>query len=98
MDVTYQPPAGQPPYPTHQTTQVPVMSVKDWLITLLISMIPIAGIVMFFVWAFGDNTNLNKKNYAKAVLIMSGIVIALYVVVVVLVLVIAGISDAGRSY
>lgn len=46
-----------------------VMSIKDWLITMLITAIPLVGIIMLFVWAFGDGTNQNKANYAKASLI-----------------------------
>lgn len=46
-----------------------VMTIKDWLITMLITAIPLVGIVMLFVWAFSDGTNVNKSNYAKATLI-----------------------------
>jgi len=42
------------------------MSVKDWLITLLLMAIPIVGIVLLFVYAFGNNENVNKQNWAKA--------------------------------
>jgi hypothetical protein len=47
----------------------PVLSTKDWVITLLISFIPIVGFVMLFVWAFGSNENPSKSNWAKATLI-----------------------------
>jgi hypothetical protein len=47
----------------------PVMSMKDWIITLLISYIPLVGLIMLIVWAFDANTNPNKKNWAKASLI-----------------------------
>ncbi|BFT74464.1 MULTISPECIES: hypothetical protein [Paenibacillus] len=57
-----------------------VMTVKNWLITSLILMIPIANIVMLFVWAFGDSANKNKSNYAKASLIMMAIFIVLYAI------------------
>ena len=42
------------------------MSVKDWLVTLLLMAIPVVGIVLLFVYAFGDNENINKQNWAKA--------------------------------
>jgi heme/copper-type cytochrome/quinol oxidase subunit 2 len=45
------------------------MSTKDWVITLLISYIPLVGLIMLIVWAFDSNTNMNKKNWAKASLI-----------------------------
>ncbi|MFZ7120287.1 MAG: hypothetical protein ACOWWH_04990 [Eubacteriaceae bacterium] len=55
----------------------PVLSVKDWLITFLILIIPIVNIVMMFVWAFND-PNKTKSNYFKAALIMSAISIVLW--------------------
>jgi cell division protein FtsW (lipid II flippase) len=59
------------------------MSVKDWFLTMLITYIPLVGLVMLFVWAFDSNTNLNKKNFAKASLLwmLVGIAIALIIVV-----------------
>ena len=56
--------------------QAPIVSVKEWLITNLILMIPLVNIVMTFVWAFGSNTNPNKANYFKASLILFAIVMA----------------------
>lgn len=58
-----------------------VMSVGDWVITMLIVAIPLVGIVMLFIWAFGDNTNQNKANFAKAYLIWIAISIALVIMV-----------------
>lgn len=54
-------------------TQAQVMTVKDWVITLLIICIPLAGFVMLFVWAFGSNENPNKSNFAKAALIWTAV-------------------------
>jgi heme/copper-type cytochrome/quinol oxidase subunit 2 len=45
------------------------MSVKDWIITLLITYIPLVGLIMLLVWAFDSSTHPNKKNFAKASLI-----------------------------
>jgi hypothetical protein len=56
------------------------MSVKDWLITLIITAIPVVGIIMLFVWAFGSGANPSKQNWAKAGLIMAAIVIVLYMI------------------
>ena len=49
--------------------QASVMSVKDWIITILISAIPFVGFIMLFVWAFSSGNNPNKSNWAKATLI-----------------------------
>ncbi|HBD65203.1 MAG TPA: hypothetical protein DC038_12310 [Clostridiales bacterium] len=47
-----------------------VVSIKEWLITILILSIPIVNIVMIFVWAFGSGTKTSKSNYFKANLII----------------------------
>ena len=54
-----------------------VQSTTDWLITLIITAIPLVGFIMLFVWAFGSDTNENKANWAKATLIIYAIVFAL---------------------
>lgn len=54
-----------------------VMSVKDWIITLLISAIPFVGFIMLFVWAFGSGNNPNKSNWAKAALIWTAVFMVL---------------------
>lgn len=63
--------------------QAPIVSVKEWLLTNLILMIPLVNIVMMLVWAFSSNTNPNKANYFKASLILFAIVMAIYLVLAV---------------
>ena len=60
------------------------MSVKDWFLTLLITYIPLVGLIMLLVWAFDSNTNLNKKNFAKASLLWLVVGIALAIIIFVL--------------
>ncbi len=55
------------------------MSVKNWLVTLLLTALPLVGIVMLFVWAFGSNENENRQNWAKAQLIFAAIIIGLVI-------------------
>lgn len=56
------------------------VSVKDWIITMLITAIPIVGLIMLFVWAFGDTNQPSKKNWAIATLIWYAIVIVLVII------------------
>lgn len=65
--------------------QAPVVSIKEWLLTNLILMIPLVNIVMMLVWAFGSNTNPNKANYFKATLILFAIVMVIYLVLAVVI-------------
>jgi xanthine/uracil permease len=57
------------------------LTVKDWMITILVSAIPLVNLIMFFVWAFGDNTHPSKSNWAKASLIWLAIFIVLYIII-----------------
>lgn len=56
-----------------ETTQAQVMSVKDWMITILVAAIPVVGLVMLFVWAFSSGENPTRSNWAKASLIWAAI-------------------------
>lgn len=49
------------------------MSVTDWLITLIVTAIPMVGFIMLFVWGFGGNSPTAKANWAKAALILYAI-------------------------
>lgn len=57
----------------------PVMSIGQWLITLLVMSIPCVNIVMLFVWGFGGG-NQTRANYCKAYLIWFIILTVLTVV------------------
>lgn len=64
-------------------TNYPI-STSDWFITMLITAIPVVGIVMLFVWAFGSGTNQNKANWAKASLLwmlIGGVIAVLFMVI-----------------
>lgn len=67
--------------PMNRDEQAPVISVKDWLITLVIAAIPIVGLIFLFLWGFGSDTNPNKANWAKGALLFYAIFIALYVII-----------------
>jgi uncharacterized membrane protein len=85
----------QPELPNSQFSPLTQpMTVKDWLITHLITMIPLVGFIMIFVWAFSSTENVNKTNWAKANLIFVGIIMAIYLVIIFLVLAIVGIGAA----
>lgn len=58
------------------------MSLGDWVLTILASFIPCAGIILYFVWAFGKNGNVNRRNYCRASLIIGAVVIILYLLVI----------------
>lgn len=61
------------------------MTMGDWLLTILImTFIPCVGIILYFVWAFGKNGNINRRNYCRAYLIIMGIAIILAIIFIVI--------------
>lgn len=50
------------------THQKPV-STTDWFGTIFITAIPLIGLIMLFVWGFGNNTKPSKANWARATLL-----------------------------
>ena len=84
----------QPDAPSQLSPLMQPMSVKDWLITNLILMVPLVGFIMLFVWAFSSTENVNKTNWAKAQLIFAGIIMAIYLVIIFFVLAAVGIGRA----
>jgi hypothetical protein len=57
------------------------VSVGSWIGTMLLCCIPLVGLIMMFVWAFGDATNPSKKNWARAALILTLVVVFLYLII-----------------
>lgn len=57
-----------------------VMSVGSYIITFIITSIPIVGFIMILVWSFGSNTEPNKKNLARALLIFMLIGVLFYII------------------
>ena len=45
------------------------VSILNWFATIFITAIPLIGLIMLFVWAFGENTQPTKANWAKATLL-----------------------------
>jgi hypothetical protein len=54
------------------------MTVGAWLITMLILIIPIANIIMLFIWGFGKPDA--RRNYARASLIWMAICFILFTI------------------
>ncbi len=68
------------PLNTGFTTNYKPMTMGDWLITFIIQAIPLVGIIMLFVWAFGDGTHPSKKTWAQASLIFALIMFILVII------------------
>ena len=58
------------------------VSMGEWMVSLLLMLIPCVNIILMFVWAFSKTEKKSKSNFFKAQLIMVGIVFALYLVII----------------
>ena len=76
----YQQNYQQPPYQPVQDKKTAPLSVGEILVTIILMSIPVVNIVMLIVWLTNKDTNLNKRNFAIAMLILECIGIALYVI------------------
>ncbi len=56
------------------------LSVGQWLGTLFLLCIPVVGLILLFIWAFGSNTQIDKKRYAQAQLIFAAIGLVLGII------------------
>jgi len=63
------------------------MTVKQWLGTLALLLIPFANFVLMFVWAFGSGTNINKRNFFRAQLLLAAIIMGVYLLIFILLMV-----------
>lgn len=57
-----------------------VMTTGQFMISILLSGIPLLGFILLLVWAFSKNTNPNKRNWARAQLLF--VLIAFILVIV----------------
>ena len=58
------------------------ISMGEWLVTMLLMLIPCVNIVLMFVWAFSSKEKKSKSNYFKAALIFASIVLVLYIILI----------------
>ena len=87
----YTPPPAQTAYASGQTyvPQPPAYSgqpgseplrVGQYIGMLLLMFVPILSVILLFMWSFGSSVNLNKKYFARAILIVSAIGIVLSII------------------
>jgi hypothetical protein len=55
------------------------VSFGDWLVSVIMTEIPVLNLIMLILWSTEQNTNPNKANWAKAKLVVIGIKVILIV-------------------
>lgn len=73
------------------------MSLGDWLVTIIVGSIPCVGLILYIVWAFSKTVNINKRNYCRAFLIVSAVIMVLYIILM-MVFGFAAYSTSGVSF
>jgi hypothetical protein len=66
----------------------PPVSLGDWIISVIVTKIPLIGFIMLIVWAVDKNTDPNKSNWAKAELIVK----LIWFLIIIIFIAIIGIS------
>ena len=71
--------------PNESQNENQTISVGDWLVNFLITIIPLVGIIFIIIWA-NDDKNKVRKNWAIASLIWSGIffVLSLFIYTIII--------------
>ncbi len=77
-------PQNQQPYQNYQPQAevAPVMSMGSWVGTMLLMIIPIVNIILLIVWAVSSTENPNKRNFARAYLIIFAVLLVLWLIIV----------------
>ncbi len=65
------------------------MTVGQWMLTTFLAQLPIAGVVMLFIWAFGKGHHPSKVTWAKAMLLWGAIMLGLGILAGLIILIIA---------
>ena len=73
----YQPYNNIPPYGNDQLELEEPVKVSEWVVSMVLMMIPCVNIIMMFVWAFSNNEKKSTSNFFKAYLIFFAIMMAL---------------------
>lgn len=70
---------------SYDTEDTSPLSLGEWILTILVmQLVPCVGIVMYFVWAFSKNGNVNRKNFCRAYLIITGIMLGIVLIMMII--------------
>ncbi len=60
------------------------MTTGQWVLTTFLANLGLIGLILLFVWGFGDNEYPDKKNFARAMLIWCLVGIVLYILLMII--------------
>ena len=74
----------QPSQQIYMPQQSQPSSTGSWFLVLLVTAIPIVGLIMLFVWGFGNPADESRKNWAKAQLLWMLIAVIVCVILAII--------------
>lgn len=66
---------AQPAYPNYPPVQDESLGVGNWILTIIVSLIPVVNIFVLLIWSFA-RVRQPRKNFARAMLILILVCIA----------------------
>lgn len=60
------------------TASKEIVSLGDWVLTLLLTGIPGLNVIMLIYWSLNNNIKISKQNFARASLLLIFLVIIFY--------------------
>ena len=66
------------------------LTTGEWIVTLLVFMIPGVNIIMHLVWAFGEG-NISRRNFCRAQLIILAVLLGMALLVGIILLLFTGV-------
>jgi hypothetical protein len=55
----------------------PSMRISDWLVVLILLMIPLVNLIMLIIWSIDKSGNPNRRSFAQAVLLFMAALLVL---------------------
>ena len=74
-------------------TEYRPLTVGDWIVTMILLVIPLVNLILLIVWAVSGSTHPSKKSFAQAYLIFFGV---LFVIGVAAALILPLFAHAAR--
>ncbi|MGL4336168.1 MAG: hypothetical protein ACRCST_04680 [Turicibacter sp.] len=62
----------------------PVVKIEEWILFIVLCTVPLVNLAMLIYWSLNKRTNINKRNFARAVILYFIIIIVLAIVAMVL--------------
>ena len=76
-------------------TQYQPMTIGQWILTFILTGIPLVGFIMVIVWAASGSTHPSKKTWAQAYLILAGIALVIWILFMLIMFVFAGAAASA---